>query len=143
MYVHPNDVNFYRIETREKDSQYVGTGAYSSYNGDYHGSYPAPDRVSAWFPITRHSEADGSTDDAPDTIYTGLPGTAATGTAPPFKVGSGYFPIVIQWRVVGGATIHDFATVRQEDEIFSDGRCESRKGSHTEHTLYSDASSTY
>jgi hypothetical protein len=143
MYVHPNDVNFYRIETREKDSTYVGTGSYASYNGDYHGNYPPPDRVSAWFPISRHSETDGSTDDTPDTIYTGLPSPAATGTAPPFKSGSGYFPITIQWRVVGSGNIHDFPAVRQEDEIFSNGRCESRKGGNPEHTMYNDPTSTY
>jgi hypothetical protein len=142
MYVHPNDVNFYRIETREKDSQYVGTGVYASYTGDYHGNYPLPDRASSWFRISRHTEADGSTDDTPDTIYTGLPSVAATGAAPPFNVGAGYFPITIQWRVVGKTTIHDLPVVRQEDEIFASGRCESRKG-HVEHTMYSDPTSTY
>jgi hypothetical protein len=143
MYVHPNDVNFYRIETREKDSKYVGEGSYSSYNGDYHGNYPLPDQASDWFAIARHTETDGSTDDIPDTIYTGLPSTAKTGTVPPFKKGKGYFPITIQWRVVGKATIHDFSVVRQEDEIFEDGKCESRKGSHTESTMYNDPTSNY
>jgi hypothetical protein len=57
--------------------------------------------------------------------------------------GSGYFPITIQWRVIGKATIHDFAAVRQEDEIFENGPCESRKGSHTEFTMHSDPASTY
>jgi OmpA family len=143
MYVHPNDVNFYRIETREKDSRYVGTGSYKSYNGDFHGNYPAPDHASDWFTITRHSDSDGSTDDTPDTIYTGLPGTAITGTAPPFNVGSGYFPITMQWRVLGSPNIHDFPVVRQEDEIFDSGRCESRKGGNTEHTIYDWPDSTY
>lgn len=142
-YIHPNDVNFYRVETREKDSKYVGTGSYASYNGDYHGNYDPPERASDWFPLTRHSEADGSTDDTPDSIYTGLPSAAQTGNAPPFKVGAGHFPITWQWRVVGKAKIHDFPTVRQEDEIFADGRCESRKGGHTEHTMYTDPASSY
>lgn len=143
MYVHPNDVNFYRIETREKDSQYAGTGSYSGYTGDYHGNYPPPDRASAWFPITRHSEADGSTDDTPDTIYTGLPSVAVTGAAPPFNKGSGHFPITIEWRVQGGRTLHSLPVVRQEDEIFETGRCESRKGGHTEHTMYGGPASSY
>jgi hypothetical protein len=142
MYVHPNDVNFYRIETREKDSQYVGTGSYASYNGDYHGNYPLPDRASDWFPITRHSATDGSTDDTPDTIYTGDPTASVTGTAPPFNVGSGHFPITIQWRVIRKTAVHDLPVVRQEDEIFANGRCESRKG-HTEHTMYDDPASNY
>jgi phage baseplate assembly protein gpV len=143
MYVHPNDVNFYRIETREKDSKYVGTGSYAGYNGTYHGSYPPPDRASGWFVITAHSETDGSTDNAPDEVYTGDPGPGVTGAAPPFTVGSGHFPITIQWRVVGKTSIHDFSVTNQEDEIFSTGRCESRKGAHTESTNHDDPTSTY
>jgi hypothetical protein len=142
MYVHPNDVNFYNIETREKDSKYVGTGSYSGYNGDYHGNYPQPDRVSAWFPITRHSASDGSTDDVPDTIYSGDPGAAVTGAAPPFNIGSGHFPITMQWRV-GTGTAKNFPVSRQEDEIFSNGKCESRKGGNTEKTMYNDPTTTY
>jgi type VI secretion system secreted protein VgrG len=141
MYVHPDDVNFYNIETREKDSKYVGTGSYSGYNGSYHGNYPPPERASDWFPIKRHT-ADGSTDDVPDTIYTGDPSAAVTGAAPPFKVGSGHFPITMQWRVGSGAA-KDFPVSRQEDEIFADGRCESRKGGTTEHTMHDDPTSTY
>jgi hypothetical protein len=33
--------------------------------------------------------------------------------------------------------------VRQEHEIFADGRCESRKGSHTERTMYNDSASSW
>ena len=142
MYFHPDDVNFYRVENREKDSKYVGTGSYQKYTGDYHGNYPPPDRVSDWFALSRHT-ADGSTDDTPDTVYTGLPPIADTGAAPPFKKGSGYFPITLQWRVVGSANVHDFAATRQEDEIFDTGRCESRKGGNTEHTMYNDPASNY
>lgn len=142
MYVRPKDVNFYRIETREKDSQFVGHGSYSGFTGDYHGGYPLPDRASAWFPIVHYSETLGSTDNAPDEIYTGDPGEAATGKAPPFTAGDGYFPITIQWRVIAG-TIRDFAATNQEAEIFADGKCESRKGSHTEHTMHNDPTSTY
>ena len=146
MYVHPNDVNFYNVETREKDSQYVGTGSYSGFNGDFHGNYPAPDFASDWFPLNAHTDADGSTDNIPDTIYTGLPSTAITGTAPPFKKGDGHFPITIQWQIIGSTDakdIHAFPVVRQEDEIFENGRCESRKGSHTEGTMYTDPASNY
>jgi hypothetical protein len=142
MYVHPDDVNFYRIETREKDSQAVATGSYATFNGIKHGNYPPPDNASAWFAITRHSETDGSTDDAPDDIYSGDPGSGATGAAPPFKVGKMHFPITIQWRVVGSGTIHNFPVVRQEHEIFANGNCESRKGGHPESSMYNDATST-
>jgi type VI secretion system secreted protein VgrG len=143
MYVHPDDVNFYRIETREKDSLSVADGSYTDFNGVYHGNYPLPDQASVWFAITRHSETDGSTDDAPDEIYSGYTGEAATGKAPPFKVGKMHFPITIQWRITGGATIHDFPIIRQEHEIFTTGKCESRKGGLTEKTEYNDPTSTF
>jgi hypothetical protein len=142
-YVHPNDVNFYRVETREVDSLSVATGSYNpSHHGKYHGSYPPPDRVSAWFPIVSHSDADGSTDNAPDEIYSGYPSSTVTGTAPPFSVGSYYWPITWQWRV-GTGVAHDFPAVRQEHEIFSDGKCESRKAGHTERTMPNDLTSNY
>ncbi len=142
LYVHPNDVNFYNIETREKDSKYDGTGSYISYKGDYHGNYPPPDRVSAWITITGHSTVAGSNWGGVDTIYTGDPGATVTGAAPPFKVGSGHFPITMQWKV-GTGTAKDFTVARQEDQIFSDGKCESRKGGNTEKTKWNDPASTY
>ena len=143
MYVHPNDVNFYRIQDREKDSQAVATGSYSVFNGVWHGNYPLPDRVSGWFLLSSHTETDGSTDNAPDEVYSGDPLAAATGATPPFTVGNMHFPITIQWSVVGSSNVHDFPVVNQEHEIFPTGRCESRKGSHTEPTMYNDAASSY
>ena len=141
MYVHPDDVNFYNIETREKDSQYAGTGSSAGANGTYHGNYPPPDGASDWFPITRHAPGAGSTDDVPDTIYSGDDPTA-TGNAPPFNAGSGHFPITMQWRVGTGAP-KNFPVRNQEDEVFANGRCEMRKGGNTEHTMYNDAPSMY
>jgi hypothetical protein len=143
-FFHPNDVNFYRIEDREMDSLSVATGCYNpSHHGKYHGNYPLPDRASGWFPMTRHSATDGTTDDAPDEVYSGYPSAAATGSSPPFTIGNYYWPIKLQWRVLGSSNIHDFSVVNQEHEIFSTGRCESRKGGHTEHTMYNDAASSY
>jgi hypothetical protein len=142
MYVHPNDVNFYRVETREKDSQAVCTGSYTPFAGVWHGNYGPPDQASSWFLLTAHTETDGSTDNAPDNIYSGDPGAGATNAAPPFKVGTMYFPITIQWHVVGNATIHDFPIIRQEHEIFSDGKCESRKGGLTEKSMHTDPTTT-
>jgi len=141
-FFHPDDVNFYRVEDREKDSQAVTTGSYSGFSGVWHGNYPLPDRVSGWFPLVRHT-AGGTTDDSPDEIYSGDPGAAATGAAPPFTTGTMYFPITLQWRVVGSANVHDLPVVRQEHEIFANGRCESRKGGHPEHSMYNDATSAY
>jgi len=141
-FFHPDDVNFYRVEDREKDSQAVATGSYLSFHGVWHGTYPPPDRVSGWFPLVRHT-AGGTTDDAPDEIYSGDPGAGDTGAATPFTPGKMHFPITLQWRVVGSSNVHDLPVVRQEHEIFANGRCESRKGSHTEHTMHSDATSSF
>jgi hypothetical protein len=109
----------------------------------WHGNYPAPDYASPWFSIIDHTEADGSTVGAVDTIYTGDPGADATGATPPFVPGSGYCPILMQWRVVEKTAIHDFPVTNQENEIFSTGKCESRKGAHTESTNYDDPKSTF
>ena len=95
-----------------------------------------------WFGLTRHLAGKGTTDDAPDKIYSGDPGSAATGVAVPFTVGTMSWPITLQWRV-GSKLAHDFPTVNQEHEIFSTGKCDSRKGGHTESTLFSDAASGY
>ena len=142
MHVHPNDVNFYRVEVREKDSQFVATGCISHFSGDYHGNYLPPDRVSGWVPLRTHTDSGGTEWAGIDKIDTGDYSVADAGAAPPFKIGSGYFPITMQWRVVGKANIRDFANVRQEEELFDTGRCESRKGSNTEFTKYDDPTST-
>lgn len=142
MYLQPNDVNFYRTENRELDSRSVATGSYHpNFHNLLHGNYPGPDFASGWFVVTQHSDADGSTDGGQDHIYSGDSGEAKTGTAVPFNVGDLYFPITMQWRVIGGATIFDFPIVRQEHEIFSDGKCESRKGGNTEFCMWNDPTS--
>jgi hypothetical protein len=142
MYVHPNNVNFYRVEVREVDSQFVATGCISHFSGDYHGGYPPPDRVSSWISLNTHTDADGTQWTGVDNIDTGDYSVADAGAAPPFNVGTGYFSIVMQWHVIGGANIHDFAAVRQEEELSSTGRCESRKGGNTEFTMHDDPTST-
>jgi hypothetical protein len=143
MFVHPNDVNFYNVEVREVDSQCVAHGSYTGFANLWHGSYPPPDRVSGWLTITmaNHTDTDGSKVNSRDNIYTGDPGAAATGAAPPFTAGDHHFPITFQWHV-GSGTAHNFTAVRQEAEIFTTGRCESRKGGNTEDTQHSDPTST-
>lgn len=141
-YVHPVDVNFYRVEIREQDSLSVATGSYNpSHHGKYHGNYPLPDRVSSWIPIIAHSTTDGSVVGGEDKVYSGFPSTSATGTAPPFTTGNYYWPITWQWRV-GTGTVHTFGAVRQEHEIFADGKCVTSKGGHSEHTMYNDPTGT-
>lgn len=145
LYVHPNDVNFYRVEIREKDSLSVATGSYHRYhNGQLHGNYPPPDHASQWFLLTTHTAADGSQPPSGvrDQVYSGYPPPAEIGTAPPFTVGQYYWPITWEWRVSGSSNIHSFPVSRQEHEIFSNGRCESRKGGNTESTNYNDPTGT-
>jgi len=144
MYIHPNDVNFYNIENREKDSLSVGTGVYNpSHNGKPHGDYPPPDNASDWFAMESHSEANGSTDGSTDDIWSGYPKPSVVGTAPPFVTGSYYWDITMQWRVVGKTTVHDFPTVRQEHEIFADGKCVTSKGGNSESAMYNDPDSSF
>lgn len=140
-YIHPDDVNFYRINFREKDSQAVTTGSYTVFNGVWHGNYPPPDKASPWLAVTSHTETDGSKVAGVDQVYSGDP-MGNAGTAPPFTVGTMYFPITMQWRVGTGAA-KNFPTSRQEHEIFSNGKCESRKGGNTESRMYNDPASSY
>lgn len=146
MYLQPTDVNFYNTENRELDSLSVGSGSYNpSHHGKYHGGYLPPDRASNWFPITSHNITDGSTDGGDDQIWTGFPTPPAVlgASPPPFNVGTSYFPITMQWRVIGSANIYDFPVQRQESEIFADGKCEIRKGGTTKSSMYSDADSSW
>jgi len=142
MYLNPKDVNFYRVEVRELDSEAVCTGSYTPFNGVKHGNYPAPDHASAWLTAGTHTDADGNKVNMIDNIYSGDPGSGATNAAPPFKVGTMYFPITFQWRVKGKATKHNFPVVRQEHEIFANGKCESKKGGNPESCMHSDPTST-
>jgi hypothetical protein len=141
LWVHPNDVNFYRVEIREKDSTATATGSYTPFHGIKHGHYPPPDNASGWFLLSNHTDADGSQDPGmQDNIYSGDPGPAATGAAPPFTAGTMFFPITWQWRVLL-KTPHNFGVVRQRHQIFPDGRCTSSKGGHSETTHYTDPTS--
>jgi len=141
-WVHPNDVNFYRVEIREQDSLAVATGAYTVFTTTptLHGNYAGG--FSAWLILNRHDPAKGSSITGRDTIYSGDPGSGATGAAPPFTTGTMHFSIVFQWKV-GSGSPHTFSAVRQEHEIIADGHCESRKGGHTQRTMYTDATSSY
>jgi len=142
MMIHPNNVNFYRLQTRELNSTIVLGGSYNipSWVGLRH---QGPDQSeSAYFAMRGHSDAEGTEVALADNIATGDPGAASTGAAVPFTPGTHSFPIDWQWQVIGAAAVHNFPAQRQEAEIFTTGRCESRKGGHTESTLFSDATST-
>jgi hypothetical protein len=142
MMVHPDTVNFYRVRVRELNSTITLGGSYNipawvglKHQGD-------AQTESAFFGMAGHTDAQGSEVALADNIATGDPGAASTGAAVPFTPGTHSFPIDWQWQVQGLAGIHNFPAQRQEAEIFATGRCESRKGGHTEHTLFSDATST-
>lgn len=143
VYVHPNDVNFYRVQIRELDSQAVTTGSYNIplLTGTFHGNYPLPSRASSWFALTSHTEPRGSKASLEDHIYSGFPGSAAAGTAPPFNVGEMHFPMTWQWRVRGDATRHNFPGFRQSHRITAPGQCRSSKAGNSETALFSDPTS--
>lgn len=143
VYVHPNDVNFYRVRIREMDSQAVTTGSYNVplLTGAYHGNYPLPARASSWFALTSHTEKRGSKGALEDHIYSGYPPSAATGNAPPFNVGTMHFPMTWQWRVAGTTEKHNFPGFRQSHRINTAGSCRSSKAGNSENALYSDPTS--
>ena len=143
IYVHPNDVNFYRVQVRELDSQAVCAGCYNvaPFPGAYHGGYPLPDRASPWLGMSSHSETRGSKVNGEDHVYSGYPPSASVGTAPPFTTGNYYWPMTWQWRVRGVWTRHNFPRFRQTHRIDAAGRCTSSKAGHSESCLYSDPTS--
>lgn len=139
-FVHPADVNFDNLQTREVDSTCTASGGMACQHGNKHGSYPGPDFASPWFRLTGHT-ADGTTDSSLDQIYSGDCGAGSTGTAVPFTAGQLHFDIRMQWQVYGATTVHDFPMQAQESQLFADGHCETRKGGHTESILYSEPTS--
>jgi hypothetical protein len=141
-YVHPNDVNFSAIDFREMDSQAVTTGSLNCFSGVYHGRYPLPDRAGPWGPIIGHTDADGSHVGLLDTIYSAYPPDADVGTAPPFTVGTMYFPLATQWKMGTGAP-KALPLQVQNHEIFATGRSESQKGGTTVSKMYNDPASGY
>ena len=144
VYVHPNDVNFYRVRIRELDSQAVCTGAYNGFAGVWHGNYAAPSRASSWFTLPSHSESRGTKASLVDHIYSGDPGAAATNPpagAPPFNVATMHFAMTWQWRVSGSSTRHNFPGFRQSHRINAAGNCRSSKAGNSESNLFSDPTS--
>jgi type VI secretion system secreted protein VgrG len=142
MYVHPNDVNFYRVQIRELDSQAVATGCYAGWAGIYHGNYPAPTRASVWLALTSHSEQRGSKSQGEDHVYSGRPVSAwAGGGNPPFATGNMHFPMTWQWRVRGSSTRNNFPQFRQRHVVTGPGQCTSSKAGHSESCMYSDPTS--
>jgi type VI secretion system secreted protein VgrG len=144
IYVHPNDVNFYRVQVREVDSRAVTSGCYATalQTGAYHGNYPPPARVSPWIAVTSHTEARGSKTTVTDHIYSGRPLSSwAGGANPPFMAGTMYYPMTWHWRVRGSANHKDFPHFRQSHRVTAPGRCTSSKAGNSESCMYSDPTS--
>ena len=146
VFISPNDVNFYRVEIRERDSQAVVQGVYVGTIQDHawHGNYDPPERVSDWHVLTTHDPAKGSSSsDLVDRVTSGylLAIGYSPDNAPPFHAGSYYYPIVWQWHVLGNTTAHNFPTVQQQCMVLITGLCTVSKGGHSEHSLYSDPDS--
>ncbi len=151
VFVHPNDVNFYRVQIRELDSTAVTFGCFDAppNKGQKHGGYPAPDFASSDFTITmtNHTDADGSKVNMVDNIYSGFSSITANEANtnpkpnPPFTPGTISYPITFEWRVATGAR-KKFPTVQQIHVISANGTCVSSKGGHTEQSVFTDPTST-
>ena len=142
MYLHPNDVNFYRVQIREKDSTATGTGSCAWADGQLHGQYTRPDPagglpVSSWIDMVNHTEAYGSNTGSTDMIYLGL-GSRGPGTSPPFIAGQVRINIVWHWKVIGKTRVSSFPTIHQNHDVFDDGRCQSRKATESRTSNYND-----
>ena len=142
VYLHPNDVNFYRLKIREKDSRAVGTGCCAVATGVLHGHYRTPDpaggeNVSRWISITHHSDAYGSNTSTADTISLRLPHDFS-GTDEPFRPGELSCTIVWHWQVNGRHRVGHFPAIHQVNTGFIDGKCQSRKGGDTRFSRFDD-----
>jgi uncharacterized Zn-binding protein involved in type VI secretion len=142
-YLHPNDVNFYRVEVRETDSRAVSTGSYNAgpFANQFHGNYPLPNQVSAWMPASNHTERYGTSIGGVDHVYSGYPAPAVVGTAPPFATGTKEYPIRWQWHVVSRPRVSDLPATRQRHVIAADGRCTTSKAGYSGSALFSDPTS--
>ena len=149
-YMQPTDVNFGRVQIREKDSIVHGTGSYSKLQGNRHGiNYTTVDRTDPngektgiWHISNgEHDVHLGTKVSTVDKIY-----AKALEWGFGFKEGYAYTSITWQWGVIpySGAepdVINNFAPILQIHRIHSDGKCESIKENHAEHTYYNDADS--
>jgi uncharacterized Zn-binding protein involved in type VI secretion len=143
VYLHPNDVNFYRVEVRETDSQAVSTGSFNVgiFANQWHGGYPLPDRVSGWLPANNHTDRYGTSIGGHDHVYSGAPAVSVVGSAVPFVPGTKSYPILWQWHVIGRRRAHNLPGTRQVHAITADGRCASSKAGYSNSCLFSDPTS--
>jgi len=142
VYVHPNDVNFYRVMIREKDSQGIGTKCCESGTGHWHGKYTIPDdaggaNVSNWVSLVNHTDAYGTNTSEHDTIWL-VAHHNLTGDAAPFNVGQLSYTIIWQWKVTDQTTVTNFPPITQAHTITADGSCQSAKNGDHRTSLYND-----
>jgi hypothetical protein len=136
--VHPNDVNFYRLRIRERDSRSVTTGSLHIplYNNQLHGNYSSG--YSPWFPLGRHQDSRGSllaSSGIVDKIYINcIP--SIFGNGPTFSPGTLQYDIVWQWKVGGNGTPRNFPTIRQHHTLTANGTCTSNKAGNSESAAY-------
>jgi hypothetical protein len=167
IYIHSNDVNFYRIQIREEDSVFIGQmpkgvgpkettfeegtrdNNWLRYSiGQSHGQgYVLQDNdnniVSQWKSFDFHTDSDGSAMQEHDTvgIDVGLDNAPIPGQSPVNRPGYIYAPITFQWQVRYAANYHKFKTIDIGIEItlMSNGNLEVKKGGVTATTKFSDS----
>lgn len=140
--IHPNDVNFYRVEIRELDSRAITSGVYNDSEGAFHGgeSYRRNGGASSWLPLSSHNDTDGTGGVAEDTIYAGYPSRYSSKPAPPYEPGTLTFPITWQWRVIGMKEIHYFPQLLHSQVLDQNGLVTISKGGYTAQCRYDDPS---
>jgi len=142
IYLHPNDVNFYRVRVREKDSRAVGTGSCAWTNGRLHGEYRRRDpaggeNVGPWMDMVNHTEAWGTNTLGTDQVYLGQ-SLEDSGSSAPFHEGTVHLDIVNHWIVVGKTRVNRFPVIHQDHHCTTDGRCQSRKASENRTSNFDD-----
>jgi len=145
-YLHPNDVNFYRVRIREKDSTATGTGSCAWADGQVHGHYTIPDpaggaNVSPWIDMVHHTERYGSSTGGWDTVHLGL-SHGSSGASAPFTAGEVHINVIWQWRVSGKTRVTNFPTIHQDHVASTDGRMQSRKATENRSCNVDDPTTT-
>jgi hypothetical protein len=154
IYIHSNDVNFYRIQIREENSSAQGEennnwlkAAIGQSHGQNYTSYdndkPKPHLVSTWKEFDFHTDSDGSAIQQHDTAGgdIGLDNPPVPGQSPVSGPGYVYSPITFQWRIRYEENYHKFNTVTPGEEwiLYPNGNFEVRKGGVTATTKFSDS----
>jgi hypothetical protein len=134
IYILPDDVSFYNIETIEDEVNAVDTGVYASMTDKGHHPTTVPTTNSTTVVPGLGTKANDT-----DTAYSGYPAGL-----PPFAPGSRIWDIPTKFCAAGGAW-KEFKTVRQQHTLAADGTTltTTKAGGSSPPVQVSDPTSTY